>query len=240
MNVLIVEDEPRAATKLSDMLSKLMPECIIIGIIPSVVEAVKYFKSHDMPDLVLMDINLADGSCFSVFEIITITAPIIFCTAHDEFALKAFQTNGIAYLLKPVTERDLKVALQKLDQLTSRKSNYKTLAIEQHKSRFLIQAGEKIFPVLTKDIAYFMVEEHGLKLYKNDGDSFFIDYTVTELTDLLNPADFFRINRQAVIAKNAVVTTTPTVRNARLTLQNNLELSISRDRIKSFRKWFEQ
>lgn len=239
MNILIIEDEPRAAAKLSDMLCTLLPDCSIAGTIPSVAEAVKYFKNQPMPDLILMDINLADGSCFSIFEVTAITAPIIFCTAYDEYALKAFQTNGFAYLLKPVTKDDLQAALNKLTQLTKHNRNYKDFTLEDYKTRFLIQAGEKLFPVLTHDISFFNLQDHGLKLFKSSGENYFVDYTVTELEDLLNPAAFFRINRQTIVAKNAIASSKPTARNAQLVLENGAEFSISRERIKPFRKWFE-
>jgi len=239
MKTLIIEDEPHSASKLVEMLTKLKPGSTIVGIIPSVTEAVQYFNSHVMPDLILMDINLSDGSCFSIFEITKVTAPIIFCTAYDEFALKAFQTTGIAYLLKPVIESDLQLALQKIDQLKKLPQNYKTIAVEKYKSRFLIQAGEKIFPVFTKDIACFNKEQHGLKLHLKRGESYFIDYTVTELNELLKPREFFRVSRQTIVAKDAILTAKVRVRDASVTIKgNNTELPISRERAKTFRKWF--
>ncbi|MCP5381342.1 MAG: response regulator transcription factor [Kordiimonadaceae bacterium] len=240
MNILIVEDEPRAANRLSDLLVKQVHNCTIVSIIQSVAEAVKWFKQHNMPDLILMDINLADGNCFSIFDLVQITAPIIFCTAFDEFALKAFQTNGIAYLLKPVSENDLNAALDKLDQLTKLQNNYKNIGLEKYKSRFLIQAGDKIFPVAADDIICFIMDEHGLKLYAQDDNSYFIDYTVSELDGLLNPDDFFRISRQAIIAKNTISNVTRFARNARIILKNGMMLNLSRDRTKPFRNWFEK
>lgn len=238
MKILIVEDEPRAAGRLSDMLQKLILDCKITAIIPSVSETVKWLKTNKMPDLILMDISLSDGQCFSIFEIVKVTSPIIFCTAHDEFALQAFQTNGIAYLLKPVTEHDLKTALEKLDQIMNK--NYRAINDVPYKTRFLIEAGDKIFPVTINQIICFNVEQNGLKLYMVGGKNYFIDYTASELETLLSPADFFRISRQTIIAKNAIREATTSARNARVTLSEiNLELRISRERTKSFRQWFQ-
>lgn len=239
MNILIVEDEPRAAARLSDMLLILQPKSKIIATIPSIIEVVKHFNDREMPDLIIMDINLADGNCFSIFDIVTVTAPIIFCTAYDEFALRAFKTNGIAYLLKPVSKNDLEAALNKLDQLMGGNRNYRNMAVEKHKSRFLIQAGNKLFPVEVKYTDCFIKEEGGLKLYTNSGESYYLEYTVRELEQQLDPALFFRVNRQAIVAKKAIASTITSARNAKVNLPIlNKEISISRERVKRFRKWY--
>ncbi|MEX0298122.1 MAG: LytR/AlgR family response regulator transcription factor, partial [Kordiimonas sp.] len=123
MNILIIEDEDIAADRLKGLLQRVEPSANVIGTPVSIDESINWFQRNDMPDLVLMDINLADGSCFSIFDVIDITAPIIFCTAYDEYALKAFQSNGIAYLLKPILEADLRSALEKLATLRASLSN---------------------------------------------------------------------------------------------------------------------
>ncbi len=245
MKILLLEDEPRAAEHLAKMVKKNIAGAHIITILPSVHASISWFLNNDMPDLIMMDINLADGNCFSIFEIVHISAPIIFCTAYDEYALEAFQTNGFSYLLKPISEPDLIAALDKLKALRTLpvpQSEYKKISLrnETFKSRFLIHAGCKIFPVSTSDIACFMMQEHGLKVFLSNCDNYFIDFTVSELDTLLNPAQFFRISRQAIISKQAITAATKTSRNARVKLEQfDIELSISRERTKPFRKWLE-
>jgi two-component system, LytTR family, response regulator len=248
MDVLIVEDEPLAAERLKDLFSAVAPASKIVGHTASINETLQWLQRHPAPDLVMMDINLADGSCFSLFEVCDITAPVIFCTAYDEYALKAFQSNGIAYLLKPVVEADLRGALGKLEQLRQslkrHGAGYRQVirdigaAGAGYKSRFLIRAGEKLLPILTSDIACFMAEEHGLKAYLLQGDSYFLDYTVVELESILNPKNFFRISRQAIISDQAVTSASANLRNARVSLEKiGLDLPIARERAKEFHEW---
>lgn len=250
MNVLIVEDEAIAAERLSKLLSGLEPDANIVAVTDSIEETVNWLQRSRMPDLVLMDINLADGSCFSIFDIIDITAPIIFCTAYDEYALKAFQSNGIAYLLKPILESDLRGALDKLATLkrsleTEGSKNRQLLKsfgnkAENYKSRFLIKTGEKLLPIPVSDIACFMAQEQGVKLYMTDGDSYFLDYTVTELENLLDPQKFFRISRQTIVAGDKVISATANIRHTKVVLTcMPQELSVARERARAFREWFD-
>lgn len=246
MRVLIVEDEPIAASRLTELFDSVSPDATIVGTTASIAETLDWFQKNGMPDLVMMDINLADGSCFSLFDVIEITAPIIFCTAYDEYALKAFQSNGIAYLLKPVLESDLRSALDKLAVLQGASSSGKAVlrsmsnATGGYKSRFLIRAGDKLLPVPVADIACFMAQEQGVKLYLKSGDSYFLDYTVSELEQLLDPEAFFRISRQAIIAGDAVVSATATIRHTRVILScMPQELAVARERARAFRNWLD-
>lgn len=250
MKVLIVEDEPIAANRLIELFGVVAPEAEIMGVTDSIASTLDWFVENDAPDVVMMDINLADGSCFSIFDVMDIQAPIIFCTAYDEYALKAFQSNGIAYLLKPVLESDLRGALAKLEKLTASlrgdpagtRPLLKGLGRNQdgYKSRFLIKAGDKLLPVPVTDISCFMAQEQGVKLYLADGDSFFMDYTVTELENLLDPGQFFRISRQAIVAGKAVVSASATIRQTRVVLDcMPQELAVARERAKAFRAWLD-
>lgn len=250
MNVLIVEDEAIAADRLSNLLKAIKPEAQIVGITDSIEETLNWLHRNGMPDLVLMDINLADGSCFSIFDLIDITAPIIFCTAYDEYALKAFQSNGIAYLLKPILESDLRGALSKLSTLkqsleTGGGKNRRVLKTFSsragaYKTRFLIKIGDKLRPIPVTDIACFMAQEQGVKLYMASGDNYFLDYTVTELEQLLDPLKFFRISRQTIIAGDMVVSATANMRHTKVTLScMPQELAVARERARTFREWFD-
>ena len=252
MNILIVEDEPIAVTRLCDLIASVAPGVKVCGKTRSISETLHWLQTNATPDLVMMDINLADGTCFSLFEVFDITAPIIFCTAYDEFALKAFQANGIAYLLKPILEADLKAAFEKLETL--RGSLLKDVGAERrvlkgmssmengYKLRFLVKAGDKLLPVPVQDIACFMAQDQGVKLYLKNGGSFFIDYAVAELEKILNPDQFFRISRQAIIAGDSVVSATAGTRQMRVVLsclpqELSQELSVARERTKAFRSW---
>lgn len=252
MDILIVEDEPRAAEQLKALSIAIDASNTVIGITSSINETVKWLNSHNAPDVILMDIHLADGNCFSIFEVCETSAPIIFCTAYDEYALKAFQSNGIAYLLKPIAGEDLQGALGKLERLrqtlTSRELSFRRQVFRhlgvregQYKSRFLIKAGEKLLPIPTDTIACFISEQHGLKVYLFNGDSYFIEYTLKELAEVLNPDSFFQINRQAIISDKAVISATANLRkaNVRLSVLEH-ELPIARNRALSFRHWLEK
>lgn len=250
MNVLIVEDEAIAAERLSKLLMNLEPNAKVSGVTDSIEATIYWLQRNGMPDLVLMDVNLADGSCFSIFDIIDITAPIIFCTAYDEYALKAFQSNGIAYLLKPILESDLRGALDKLATLkrsldADGAKNRQVLKSfgnrsENYKSRFLIKTGEKLLPIPVSDVACFMAQEQGVKLYMESGNSYFLDYTVTELENLLDPQQFFRISRQTIIAGDKVVSATANIRHTKVILNcMPQELAVARERARAFRGWFD-
>lgn len=252
MNVLIVEDEPHAVARLKDVLIVVAPECRVIGVTASVLETVTWLNAHPMPDLIIMDVHLADGNCFSIFDVCDITAPIVFCTAYDEYALKAFRTNGIAYLLKPINEEDVRGAFEKLDTLrqpiessilSTRRQALRLLDGNQegYKTRFLIKAGDKLLPAHTKDIACFISESHGPKVYFFNAESYYIDYTLAELINVLNPRDFQQISRQAIISLNAIRAASTGLRSAQVTIKvMDRSLPIARSRVKAFRKWIGQ
>jgi two-component system response regulator LytT len=250
MNVLLIEDEPIAARRLSELLIAVEPAASILAIIDSVQESVAWLINNPSPDLILMDINLSDGSCFSIFDVLEIEAPIVFCTAYDEYALKAFQSNGIAYLLKPVLEKDLLGALDKIKRLRSKATpmgtgKRLTQALynkeEGYKSRFLVRAGEKLIPVLAQKISCFTADTHGVKLYFSDGDGHYLDYSVADLEAILDPKDFFRVSRQTIVSINAIESATAHARQTRVILKGAVpDQAVSRERVKDFRAWLER
>ncbi|GJL93889.1 MAG: DNA-binding response regulator [Hyphococcus sp.] len=251
INILIVEDEPLAVERLKEMLDHVAPGNNVVGATTSVGETLQFFQNNPAPDLILMDISLADGSCFSIFEVCDVMAPVIFCTAYDKYALDAFQTNGIAYLLKPVTETDLRNALGKLDQLRETlnrsgkgvQQSFRKIGLgeSEFKSRFLIKAGDKLLPVPTSQLACFIAEEHGLKVYMLNGSSYYLDYTLAELEEILDPSQFFRISRQAIVACEAVISVTSNIRGAVVSIDAvSGSIPVARDRAKNFREWLGQ
>ncbi|WP_080059493.1 LytR/AlgR family response regulator transcription factor [Spirosoma aerolatum] len=215
MNVIIIEDEDRSARQLERMLKKYDPAVQVLAQLPSVSESVAWLSQHSVPDLILMDIHLEDGLAFSIFEQIQLTVPIIFTTAYDEYMIKAFKVNSIDYLLKPVDYDELVNALDKFKTLRSVASSpdlTKLLQVVQQfrespfKERFMVSIGTKIRSVETGEIAYFFSEEKATFLTTKEGQLLPLEYSLDQLTGMLNPSQFFRMNRQFLVARTAIQT----------------------------------
>lgn len=194
MNVLIIEDEIFAAEKLEDMLRKIDPKIRVLAKLGSITESAKWLLQHTA-DLIFLDIQLSDGISFSIFEQVTVNTPVIFTTAYDQYAIKAFQLNSIAYLLKPIRTADLAESLKKYQSLKSAfHIDFDTLLANiqgkepDFKKRFLIQIGEKIRKVEVTETAYFYSLEKGIYLKTFEGKSYPIEFTLDKLETLLNPA----------------------------------------------------
>lgn len=249
MKALIIEDEIPAARHLQNVLDKV-GNITVLDILDSIAETVEWFESNPLPDLVFMDIHLADGLAFEIFSRTAISCPIIFTTAYDEYALKAFKVNSIDYLLKPVEAADVQEALNKLKRLSAPADMKDALAglirtfREQnvYKTHFLIPAkGDKLIPVQTTDLACIYIDTGTLKALTFDGKSYSLDYTLDELTGMLNPYAFFRANRQYVVARNAIHDLDIWFNN-RLSVNLKVpvpgKIIISKARISEFRRWF--
>jgi len=214
MNVLIVEDEEPAAQRLKKMLKEIDPALEVLDVIVSIRSAVEWFKNHPMPDLALFDIHLADGESFEIFDQVNVTAPVIFITAYDEYAIRAFKVNSIDYLLKPVKKDDLETALNKLYRLQNEKAkpaaDFSKLleslkdAKPEFKKRFIIRFGDHIKAIDIKDIAYFYTEEKINFLRTNDNKTYPVDFNLDKLETMLDPQVFFRINRQFIIGIHSI------------------------------------
>jgi two-component system, LytTR family, response regulator LytT len=213
MKILIIEDEQPASTRLKKLLLEAEPNAVILDEIVSVKSAVEWFKNHSHPDLIFMDIHLADGNSFDIFELVTINTPVIFITAYDEFALKAFKVNSVEYLLKPVKQEELVNALNKfktyfnkntpLPDLSKLMENLKDPGAS-YKKRFLIRYGEHIKTVDSDNVAYFYTEEKINFLKTKDNHTYHIEYNLDKLEGMLDPEKFFRINRQFIINIDAI------------------------------------
>lgn len=210
----------------------------------------EWFASHSMPELVFMDIHLADGSAFGIFEQIDITCPIIFTTAYDEYALQAFRVNSIAYLLKPISSSDLQKAVDKLKMFGSAvQPNIDFQAVmhalkreESYKTHFLIPVkGDRFVPVCVDQISYFYIDEGAVKAVTQSAEIFDFQQTLDELAELLNPRLFFRANRQYIIAHKAV-TGVSLWFGGRMVLQltppTGEKVIISKARVPAFKDWF--
>jgi len=208
MRILIIEDEQPASTRLKKLLLEAEPNAVILDEIVSIKSAVEWFTNHSHPDLIFMDIHLADGNSFDIFELVNITTPVIFITAYDEFALKAFKVNSVEYLLKPVKQEELVAAINKfktyfnknnpLPDLSKLMENLKDPGAS-FKKRFLIRYGEHIKTVDTDNVAYFYTEEKINFLRTKDNHTYHIEYNLDKLDGMLDPEKFFRINRQFII-----------------------------------------
>lgn len=249
MNVLIVEDEELAAKRLIKMLSEIDDTINIVSQMDTVEDTVSWLLSNPNPELIFLDIQLADGLSFEIFEMIEVNTPIIFTTAYDQYALNAFKVNSIDYLLKPLTKEDLIAALNKYKQRiggnTVEKSQLEALMksfSNQHKNRFLIKIGEHIKSIPTNDIGYFFSRDKATYCMTLAGKSYLLDYSLEQLAPMVDPDKFFRINRAYMISFE-VINDIISYSNSRLklVLENSTdnEIIVSRERVQAFKKWLD-
>ena len=250
MKCLVIEDEKVAAERLCNLIRKADDSIEIVEILQSVEKAVKWFNANASPDLIFMDIQLADGLSFEIFEQTLVSAPVIFTTAFDEYALRAFKHNGIDYILKPVDAAELKSAIEKF-QRQHATINYPPQVFEsilhsltnKYKTKFVIRVGEhiKIFPV--EEVQCFYSMEKSTFLQNRQGRDYAISYSLDQLEELLDPSKFFRISRKYIVSFSAIKDII-SYSNSRLLLKldNNTadDLIVSRERVQEFREWLEK
>lgn len=211
MKILIVEDEKYARESLRDLILKVAPEAQIMAMFDSVADTVSWLQSNTA-DLIFLDIHLSDNLSFAIFEQIEVKIPIIFTTAYDHYAIKAFSVNSIAYLLKPIDEEDLRRAIDKykdlqmpqLQALRALKEAILSPPAPSYQQRFLVKKGEKLASVPVEDIAYFEGEDRYVSLIKKDGSRYFVDYKLSDLEGMLDPQLFFRLNRSFIADFQAI------------------------------------
>lgn len=254
MKILIIEDEPHAAQRLESLVTELIPNGQILGKIDTVKKSVHWLKSNDRPDLIFMDIQLADGLSFQIFEQHVINSPVIFTTAYDEYALKAFKVNSIDYILKPVDKAELQSALTKLQNLSGTGAAGQKdmlsnigLAVEmllkKFKTRFVIKVGEHLRTIEVAAIRYFFSQEKTTFCVTDDNRNHILDYTLEQLEEMLDPAEFFRINRKYLVRSNAIQDII-NYTNSRLKLilkgsQDN-DIIVARERVQEFKNWLDR
>lgn len=215
MNVLLIEDEEVATRNLLRTLQQLRPHWQVQACIQSVAKAVEWLRANPLPELILMDIHLADGAAFDIFDHVSLPVPIIFTTAYDEYLLKAFEVNSIDYLLKPIAPEKLEKSLQKFEDQKQYFSQSVFQSLQQylqpsssqtvHKDRFLVKKGSKLFSVTSDQIAYFYRKEVVI-LVTQEGQGYPINYVLDDLERLLNPTLFFRLNRQYITHIQSIAT----------------------------------
>jgi two-component system response regulator LytT len=252
MQVLIVEDEDLAVKKLRRTLAVLDAGIVVAGVADSIQSTVDWLRAHPAPDLIFMDIELADGQSFEIFNRIEVNCPVIFVTSYDEFALKAFKVNSVDYLLKPIQKEELEAALQKFNKFgpaaTSPAANldaflrelHSSLQPKEYRARFLVKHAQKLISIEVKDIAYFY-SDNRMNFFKTfDNRRFIIDYLMDELEQMLDPKRYFRISRSVFVSAESIVKIDDYF-GARLALQLKPPLEkealVSREKVGDFKIW---
>ncbi len=251
MKAVIVEDERIASRRLANLVNELAPEIEITGEITSVESGLKWFDENPMPDLIFLDIQLNDGYGFDILDAIEDHPPVIFTTAYNEYAIRGFKYNGLDYLLKPIAKTDLEKALRKYrksnsstDELVNpmKLQELKDLFRKEYKHRFMVKVGNQFKAFDVADIAYFKSHEGLIYLYTFGGQSYPIEYSIDQLEQILNPVQFFRINRKFMVAVSAVKEI-HTYFNSRLLLKlqpkDQDQIIVSRERTTNFKKWLD-
>jgi two-component system response regulator LytT len=246
MRILIVEDETAAYDNLVDILSKTDPGIQIAGCTESVKQSIRWLKANQMPDLILMDIHLSDGSAFSIFNNVKIETPIIFITAYDEYAIEAFKVNSIDYLLKPIKEEDMKRALEKFRKLTRHdiidylSHQAKIVAAPKYKDKMLVPVRDRLQPVDINEISCFYTTDKSTRIIMKTGKSYPYASSLEQIESSLNPADFIRANKQFIVSRSSVKNITIWFDN-RLLITLDIEpperIYVSKNKAAKFKSW---
>ncbi|WP_339757333.1 LytTR family DNA-binding domain-containing protein [uncultured Winogradskyella sp.] len=251
MNVIIIEDEKPSARRLQRMLKSIDVEAETM--LHSVEESIEWFENNKHPDLIFLDIQLSDGLSFEIFEAIDIKSAVIFTTAYDEYALQAFKLNSIDYLLKPIDENDLKIAVEKFNGRAPQKqsvtldfNDIKKLLVNpiehEYKKRFSVKVGQHLKLINIEDIECIYSENKGTYVFTCEGRNYLLDSTLDQLENELKPDVFFRISRKYYININAIkdmVSYTNSRLQIKLNHFNEQEIIVARERVKDFKIWLE-
>lgn len=248
MRVIILEDENRAVSHLKRLIQRVAPEMEILGVFETVRDTVAFLEQETPLDLIFSDVQLADGISFDIFSKVKIHCPIIFTTAYDTYAIEAFNTNGIDYLLKPIEEDRLKKAIDKsrqfkstdnLDQISNLGAG---TATKPAKSRFMVKVGEKIKTIMVDDILAFYSFEKTTYLHTSTHRNYIVDYSLEELDVMLDPYSFFRINRSYIVSI-AACSQIIAWSNNRLKIDiegiDDHKIVVARERVRDFKTWLD-
>lgn len=248
MKILIIEDEKPAATRLIKMLHKVAQDAVILGVTDGVESTLNFLDQEQIPDLIFMDIHLADGSAFEIFRHHPLQGiGIIFSTAYDQYAVEAFKVNALYYLLKPVKQEELELALARFKESREKEHDYKQIANklltrQPSEKRFLIRMGQSLRLVHQQDIAYFFTSDKITFMMTREGRKYPVDYTLENLEELIEPDKFFRINRQYIIHMDAIQKM-HTHSKARVKIDllppSYEEVIVSTEKSPHFKKWLE-
>lgn len=257
MRLLIIEDEDLAVKKLQKTIAAIDETAEIVGVAQSIKSSVEWLNANPAPDLILMDIELADGQSFEIFERVNVTSPVIFTTSYDEYAVKAFKVNSVDYLLKPIQKDELQHAIDKYRNLKHRYSNgsapsssinveqlikelQQQLQPKEFRKRFLVKHANKMVSVEVKDIAYFF-SDNGLNFFTTfDNKKYLVDYLMDEIETVIDPENYFRVNRSLIVTVDCIDKIEDYF-GSRLILKLNpafdKEALVSREKVADFKKW---
>lgn len=252
MKVIVIEDEKLAAERLVDMIHQYDQTIEVVATLDSIKRTVEWFENNEHPDLAFFDIQLSDGLSFEIFERTIIDSPVIFTTAFNEYAIRAFKVNSVDYLLKPIDNDELSAAIDKF------KKNYSGQEVVQqqqvfdkvlhlltnnHKQRFVIKVGEHIRSVAVENILYFYSLEKATFIHTIDDHNYVIDYSLEQVENLVDPGVFFKINRKYMITINATEDII-TYSNSRLKIElkqsDDQDVIVAREKVKQFKKWLDR
>ena len=246
MKTLVIEDEIPAARRLSKMVLAARPAANILDTLDSVEASVRWLRTFPAPDLIFMDIQIADGLSFDIFKQVEITSPVVFTTAFDQYAVQAFKVSAVDYLLKPIDPKDLEYSLQRFESQRSKQAPIdievlsRLLKKETFKDRFLVKSGQQLSFLIASDIAFFRSSDGLTQAHTFGLKKFFVDNTLEELETLLDPRDFFRISRGLTVRLNSIQKIHPHL-NGRLKLElapaAPEEIFVSRERAGEFKVW---
>ena len=254
MKALIIEDEQHAAQRLINLLKETGRDIEILETLDSIESSIKWLSENADPDVIFLDIQLADGLSFAIFDQVDVKSPVIFATAYDEYAIKAFEINSIDYLLKPIKLERLEASLDKLKKLRPSMSpiqitaQLQNMIVDYHeknktyRSRFLVNKADGMIPIATEDIAYLYTEDKVVFLITRDNRRFMLNYSLDQLEKQLNPISFFRVNRQFIVAMRSI----HKIHNyfnyklkIELTPVSEQEVIVSRQKVAEFKNWLD-
>lgn len=248
MTILILEDEQRAADRLAKMVGEILPEAKLPDPLEGVRESLEWLAAHPAPEVILMDIELADGKSFEIFEQHKVTSMVIFCTAFDQYALEAFKHHGIAYLLKPIKKNELEEALDHALRQKGPELNYDLLAEAlskrdpRYQKRLLVKLGQRYKAISTDGIAYAFTEDKTVMVMTAEGKEIPVDQSLEQLEQILDPKRFFRINRKIIVGIDAIDNMYAWSRSrVKLELKpaKDMEAVVATDRAGNFKNWLE-
>ena len=250
MKIVIIEDELAASSQLRYLLNQLNINYEVLVIIETVKEGIKWFTSNESPDLIFSDIQLADGISFEIYEQIQLQTPIIFTTAFDEYAIRAFKLNSVDYLLKPIDEDSLRFAIEKFQSQQLIKQETLNKLIEQqafvskaYRKSFLVKYRDKLLPIKANEFAYFFIENGLVFGQLHDGKKHVMDFKLEDLESQLDPVEFVRANRQFILSRESIVEIESHFNsrvNVRVHPAASFPIIISKEKVTLFKKWFEE
>ncbi|MCK5104698.1 MAG: response regulator transcription factor [Cyclobacteriaceae bacterium] len=255
MKVLIVEDEILAAVRLEKLLLNSSHDIQVLAKLDTIKRTIEWLEEETNPDLIFMDIQLADGLCFDIFDMVQVKCPVIFTTSYDQYAIRAFKVNSIDYLLKPLDPGELYNAINKYDFLAksyTEKSSPESGALQEaiqmlkqksFKERFMVKVGEHIKSINVNEIDHFISLEKATFAHTTDNKKFLLDYTLDQLMDMIDPRRFFRINRKYIISIDGftdIISYSTNRLKIHLKNKSTMDAIVSRERVQDFKKWLDR